>query len=390
MPKQILILGAGYAGLVCALETRKRLTDDDVVVTLVNKHTYHQLITQLHETAAGARSDRSVRIPLEKVLRGKDVELVKGTVQRIVPAEKQVILDGGRTLAYDYLVVALGSEAEYFGVPGMREHAFILKSVNQARLIRSHIESCFARYMYERRSSLLRFVVGGAGFSGIELVGELADALPKLAAEAGIDYSLVELYNVEAMPGILPGFDPDLADAAQESLKSRGVRFLTSTPIVKVEPGAVYLKNDTVLETETVVWTGGVRGNQIVVDAGFATEPRGRAKVDQYLQSVNTRDTYMLGDCAIVIGENGRPLPPTAQIAWQMGTSAADSLYHDIRGGVKTAFHPVIQGTLASLGRKDAVGKVGRSMKLHGRIASLAKEAGNYRYLAKIGSVFKP
>ena len=389
MSKRILILGAGYAGLVCALETKKKFADDDVSVTLVNKHLYHQLITQLHETAVGARSDQSVRIPLEKVLRGKDVELVKGVVERIVPDEKKVFLDGDRTLTYDYLVVALGSEAEYFGVPGMKEHAFILKSVNQARLIRSHIESCFARYVYERRSSLLRFIVGGAGFSGIELVGELADALPELAAETGIDYSLVEIYNVEAMPGILPGFEPDLATAAEESLKARGVRFLTGMPIIQVEPGKVYLKDGSVLEAETIVWTGGVRGNQIVVDAGFETEPRGRAKVDAYLQSVNFPDTYLIGDCAFVIGENGRPLPPTAQIAWQMGASAADSLYRDIKGGVKTAFTPIIQGTLASLGRKDAVGKVGQSLKLHGRIASLAKEAGNYRYLAKIGSVFK-
>lgn len=388
MQKHIVILGAGYGGLMCALEARKKLTVDDARITLVNKHDYHQLVTQLHETAVGARTDRATRIALGKVVSGKDIDVVKGTVSRIDPEQKTVQLEHGEVITYDYVVVALGSEAEYFGVPGMKEHAFILKTVNQARLIRAHIHSCFARYLYERKPELLRFVVGGAGFSGIELVGELADALPKYAEEAGVDYSLVELYNVEAMPSILPGFDPELVKLAQESLASRGVRFVTGVAVAEVQPGQCLLKNGEVIETETMIWTGGVRGNQIVVEAGFETEPRGRAKVDAYLQSVNRKDAYLVGDCAFVLGENGRPLPPTAQLAWQMGAAVGQSLYHDIKGGVKEEFKPVILGSLASLGRKDCVGKVGKSYKMKGRMAYMVKEAGNYRYLAKIGSVF--
>lgn len=388
MAKHIVVLGAGYGGLMSALEARKRLTVDDARISLVNKHSYHQLVTQLHETAVGARSDRASRVLIEKVVHGKDIDVVKGTVSRIVPDQRVVELADGQTLEYDYLVVALGSEAEYFGIEGMKENAFIMKTINQARLIRVHIQSCFARYAYERRPELLRFVVGGAGFSGIELVGELADALPRLAAETGVDYSLVELYNVEAMPSILPGFDPELVKTAEESLRARGVRFRTGVAVAKVEPGLVHLKDGSVIETDTMIWTGGVRGNQLVVDAGFETEPRGRAKVDAYLQSVNIPNTYLVGDCAFVLGANGRPLPPTAQLAWQMGAAAGQALYHDIKGGVKEEFKPVIMGTLASLGRKDCVGKVGKSTKLHGRMAYLVKEAGNYRYLAKIGSVF--
>ncbi len=388
MAKNIVILGAGYAGLVCALEARKRLSVDDATITLVNKHSYHQLITQLHETAVGARSDRSIRISVQRVLAGKEVEFVKGTVAKILPNDHQVELENHKVLSYDYLVIALGSEAEYFGIPGMKDHAFILKSVNQARLIRAHIESCFARYPYEQRPELLRFVVGGAGFSGIELVGELADALPHYAEEAGIDPSLVELYNVEAAPGILPGFDPELVKAAQESLQARGVHFMVGVPIVQVDPGQVHLKTGETIQSETVVWTGGVRGNQIVVDAGFDAEPRGRAKVNEFLQSTNYSDVYILGDCSFVIGDNGRPLPPTAQLAWQMGAACGKSLYCDIKGGLKEEFKPAIMGSLASLGRKDAVGKVFKSYRMYGKAAYVMKEASQYRYLAKIGAVF--
>jgi len=236
MTMQILILGAGYAGLVCALQTRKYLTKKEATITLVNKHDYHQLITLLHESVVGARSDQSLRIPLGRVLRDKDVTIRKGTVARIEPDNKRVLLGDGEELSYDQLVVALGSETEYFGIPGLKEYAFTLKSLNQARLLRRHLKSCFARYPRERRPELLRFVVGGAGFSGVELVGEFADALPELASEGGVPLKLVEIYNVEAAPGILPGFDPDLVAVAEKSLKQRGVRFLTGVPICKGGP----------------------------------------------------------------------------------------------------------------------------------------------------------
>ncbi len=388
MEKQIVILGAGYAGLVCAIQTHKYLASSEAKITLVNKHSYHQLITLLHESAVGARSDRSLRIPLEKVLHDKDVTLHKGTVTKIAPDAKQVVLEDGKSLPYDLLVIAIGSETEYFGIPGLKEHAFTLKSLNQARLLRAHVESCFARYPLERKRELLRFVVGGAGFSGIELVGEFADALPRLANEAGVPLEYVEIYNVEAAPGILPGFDVDLVKTAEESLKARGVRFMTGVPITRVEPGLVHLNTGDIIEAETIVWTGGVRGNQIVVDAGFETDPRGRAKVDAYLQSVNHEGVYILGDCALILNEQGRPYPPTAQLAWQMGAACGKYLYHDVRGGLKEEFQPNIAGAIASLGRKDAIGKIGRSFKTTGKMAYLFKDASNYRYLNKIGSVF--
>ena len=389
MQPNIVILGAGYAGLLCALQARKLLSADDASITLVNKHFYHQLITQLHESAAGARSDRSIRISLPSIINGKDITLVKGIVQTIDTKNNLVLLENNKSLAYDYLVVALGSDTEYFNIPGLKEHAYTLKSVNQARLIRTHIESCFARFPYEQRPELLRFVIGGAGFSGIELVGELADALPKYAADAGIDVSRIELYNIEAAPGILPGFDQQLVEVAQRSLESRGVKFLTGQPIVKVEDSIVHLRNGESINTETMIWTGGVRGNQLVIDAGFNTDPRGRAIINQFLQSPNTPKVYMIGDCALVIGENNRPLPPTAQLAWQMGIATGKYLYHDIKGGTKAAFIPHIVGSVASLGRKDAVGKVLKSYRMYGKMAYMAKEASNIRYLTKIGALFK-
>lgn len=389
MAKKVVVLGAGYAGLVTALKLEKLASAQDCEIILVNKHDYHQLVTQLHEPAAGAKSDRSVRIPLANVLRGKNVKFIKDVVETIDKQAKKVKL-GSQVLSYDYLVVALGSESEYFGIPGLKEYSFTLKSINQARLIRVHIEKCFADYHYDPTPDKLTFVVGGAGFSGIELVGELADSLPKLAAESGIPYDKVKIYNVEAAPMILPGFDPDLVKTAEQSLKERGVNFLVGVPVVNVEPGKVHLKNGDIIETQTMIWTGGVRGCQIVIDAGFETEPRGRAKVDEYLRAMGHDDVFILGDsCFVMNEETGRPYPPTAQIAIQMGENCAINLYAAIKGSQLQKFVPNILGAVASLGRKDAIGKVGKNFKTKGWLAYRIKDMSQVRYLAKIGMVFK-
>ncbi|MBX6395509.1 MAG: FAD-dependent oxidoreductase, partial [Alicyclobacillaceae bacterium] len=261
--------------------------------------------------------------------------------------------------------------------------------VDEARLIRTHIERCFAEYPYDPRPEYLTFVVGGAGLTGIELVGEIANWLPRLCEESNIPIAQVRLYNVEAMPSILPGFDPDLVAKAEEILKAKGVIFKVGSPIVQVEPEAVHLKSGEVIRTKTLIWTGGVRGNQIVVDAGFETEPRGRAKVNEYLQAVGYEDVYMAGDCCFVLNEEGRPYPPTAQLATQMGTCVARNLYADLKGGKKVPFTPKILGTVASLGGRDAIGKVGKNYKTSGRIAYFIKDLSQLRYLAKIGGLMK-
>ncbi|CAB3393300.1 NAD(P)/FAD-dependent oxidoreductase [Kyrpidia spormannii] len=388
MNKRVVVLGAGYGGLVAALKLAKGTPAGSVDITLVNKYDYHQLVTQLYEPAAAAKRDTEVRIPLKKLLAGKPIRFVQDVVTKIDPKEKVVTLEGGE-LSYDYLVVALGSETEYFGIPGMKEYGMTLKSVDEARLIRTHIERCFAEYPLDPRPELLTFVVGGAGLTGIELVGEIADWLPRLCEESNIPREQVTLYNVEAMPSILPGFEPDLVAKAEEVLKAKGVIFKVGSPIVQVEPGAVHLKDGGVIQSRTIIWTGGVRGNQIVVDAGFETEPRGRAKVNEYLQAVGYDDVYMAGDCCFVLNEQGRPYPPTAQLAIQMGNSVAHNLAADLQGRPKTPFVPKILGTVASLGGRDAVGKVGNNYKASGRVAYFIKDLSQIRYLAKIGALMK-
>ncbi|GAA3410449.1 NAD(P)/FAD-dependent oxidoreductase [Paenibacillus hodogayensis] len=388
MSKQIVILGGGYGGLLAALSARSHMTAEEATITVVNRFPTHQIITELHRLAAGNLAEQAVALPLEKLLRGKQINLMIDTVLEITPDQKTVKLATGAYLKYDALVVALGSETAFFGIPGLQEHSFILKSVNDANKLRAHVESRVQAYSQTGNKADITFVVGGGGLTGIELVGEFADMLPGLCRKYGVDNSEVSLYCVEAAPSILMGFAPDLIERAQTSLSNRGVTFLTGVAITEMQATTVSLKDGSSIETSTLVWTGGVQGNSVVANCGIEVN-RGRATVTENLQSTSHPDVFLAGDSAVVMSPEGRPFPPTAQLAWQMGELAGYNIFAYFNGAKMDSFEPVFSGTLASLGRKDAIGTIGgNKTKLKGFPATFMKEASNIRYLSHIKGVF--
>nr|5KMQ_A Chain A, FAD-dependent pyridine nucleotide-disulfide oxidoreductase [Caldalkalibacillus thermarum TA2.A1]5KMQ_B Chain B, FAD-dependent pyridine nucleotide-disulfide oxidoreductase [Caldalkalibacillus thermarum TA2.A1]5KMQ_C Chain C, FAD-dependent pyridine nucleotide-disulfide oxidoreductase [Caldalkalibacillus thermarum TA2.A1]5KMQ_D Chain D, FAD-dependent pyridine nucleotide-disulfide oxidoreductase [Caldalkalibacillus thermarum TA2.A1] len=385
----IVILGAGYGGIVAALGLQKRLNYNEADITLVNKNDYHYITTELHQPAAGTMHHDQARVGIKELIDEKKIKFVKDTVVAIDREQQKVTLQNGE-LHYDYLVVGLGSEPETFGIEGLREHAFSINSINSVRIIRQHIEYQFAKFAAEpERTDYLTIVVGGAGFTGIEFVGELADRMPELCAEYDVDPKLVRIINVEAAPTVLPGFDPALVNYAMDVLGGKGVEFKIGTPIKRCTPEGVVIEVDgeeEEIKAATVVWTGGVRGNSIVEKSGFETM-RGRIKVDPYLRAPGHENIFIVGDCALIINEeNNRPYPPTAQIAIQHGENVAANLAALIRGGSMTPFKPHIRGTVASLGRNDAIGIVG-GRKVYGHAASWLKKLEDMRYLYLIGGL---
>ncbi|MED4601415.1 NAD(P)/FAD-dependent oxidoreductase [Paenibacillus validus] len=388
MSKQILILGGGYGGLLTALTARKYMTAEEATITVVNRFPSHQIITELHRLAAGNLSEQAVALPLEKLLRGKNIDLRIDTVETIGLDEKRVLLKSGKTYEYDTLVIALGSETAFFGIPGLQEHSFTLKSVNDANRLRAHVEARVEAYKQSKNKADVTFVVGGGGLTGIELVGEFADMLPGLCKKKGVDFNDVSLYCVEAAPSILMGFAPELIERAQTSLQKRGVQFLTGVAITEMTETSVSLKDGSVIETSTLVWTGGVQGNSVVANCGIEVN-RGRATVTESLQSTSHPDVFVAGDSAVVMGKEGRPYPPTAQLAWQMGETIGYNIFASYNGAPMQSFEPVFSGTLASLGRKDGIGTIGGNQtKLKGLPATLMKEASNVRYLSHINGLF--
>jgi len=385
---KVLILGAGYGGLLTALGLQKKLNYNEAEVTLVNKHNYHYITTWLHEPAAGTASAEHARVDLDQIIDKNKINFVKGVVQGIQPQEQTVTLEDGTVLSYDYLVIGLGSEPETFGIEGLKENAFSIRSINAVRQIREHIEYMFAKYKMEpHRTDYLTFVVGGAGFTGIEFSGELGDRIPELCKEFDVDPSLVKVYNIEAAPTALPGFDKDLIDYAMDVLTRKGIEFRINTPIKQCTPEGVVLATGEEIKAATVVWTGGVRGNSIVEKSGFEVM-RGRVKVDEYLRAPGYENVFVVGDCALIFNDEGRPYPPTAQIAVQEGENCSGNLIALIRNAhmLMNPFKPNLQGTLASLGKGEGMGLVGKK-KLFGTSAALMKKASDLRYLYKIGGI---
>jgi NADH dehydrogenase len=309
----------------------------------------------------------------------------KGVVTELRPQENKVITDQGE-FEYDYLVVALGNAPEYFGVPGMAEHAMLLRSYETARKLHEHIEHMFRLYRDDRDESRLRIIVGGAGLTGIELCGELAEWLPDLIETYHVPEDKVQLINLEAAPTILPMLEESLRKAAEEILTKKGVTLRTGTPIVKVNRDQVELKTGEVIDAKTIVWTGGVRANPLIAQSGFEVDPKGRAKVNEYLQSTDFPDVFVIGDSAWFTGPDGKPLPPTGQAAMQMGAHVAKNLLHLLNGRPMEKFEFHYLGTLASLGAEVGVGNV-KGLKTKGVTAGLMKEASKAKYLWMLGGM---
>jgi NADH dehydrogenase len=385
----VVILGAGYGGLMTAVRLQKMVGVNEANITLVNKNDYHYETTWLHEASAGTLHHDRVRYPIADVIDRNKVNFVKDTVVKIVPEEQRVILQNGE-LSYDYLVVALGFESETFGIKGLKEYAFSIANVNAARQIREHIEYQFATYNTEeeKRDERLTIVVGGAGFTGIEFLGELANRVPELCREYDIDPHKVRIICVEAAPTALPGFDPELVEYAVGLLERKGVEFKIGTAIKECTPeGIIVAKGDEVEEIKagTVVWAAGVRGSYVIDESGFEAM-RGRVKVDPFLRAPGYENIFIVGDCSLVINEEtNRPYPPTAQIAMQQGEVCAKNLAVLIREqGELQPFKPDIKGTVCSLGHDDAIGVV-FGKKMWGAKASFMKKMVDNRALYLIG-----
>jgi NADH dehydrogenase len=385
----ILVLGAGYGGLTTVVNLQKVLGTDAADITLINKNEYHYESTWLHEAAAGTLLPEQVRYDIKDVIDSVKTKFVQATVQAIDVKGKKVTTDNG-VFTYDYLVVALGYEGETFGIPGLDKYALSIANVKAARYIREHIEFQFANWSAEEEKddSRLTIVVGGAGFTGIEFLGELANRVPELCKEYDVPREKVRVVCVEAAPMVLPGFDPELVSYAVGKLESKGIEFSIGTPVVEATPEGVNIKKGDdkfeFIKAGTVVWAAGVRGSKLIEESGIENM-RARVKVDPDLRAPGFSDVFIVGDCALMINEEtNRPYPPTAQIAMQQGESVAKNINALIKGEDTMPFVPDLKGTVCSLGEDDAIGVV-FGKKITGKRASFMKKMIDNRALLLVG-----
>jgi NADH:ubiquinone reductase (H+-translocating) len=366
MAWNVVIAGGGFGGLAAARELEKQMPKQSARLMLVNETNFSTYTPFLPEAAAGTLEPRHVVTPLRDILKRTYLRL--GRVVGHDPVAKTVELQaksgGTETVAYDQLLLALGSVSRTLPIPGLTEHAVGFKGLADAIFLRNRIvenlEEANATQEHQRREELLTFVFIGGGYAGLEALAELQD----FAADAMDSYPRARLHGmrwilVEAASRVLPEIDQELADYALRELRGRGIDIKLETQLKEVGPTSVTLSTGEVVPTTTVVWTAGVAPAPILKDLNVPLDERGRVPVDDHLRVEGLDSVWAIGDCAAAPDPRGGLCPPTAQHAVRQGPVAARNIAAELGIGSPEAFEYRSEASFVNLGRYKAVGRVG-------------------------------
>lgn len=361
MTKKVMIIGAGFAGVKAALTfAKKARLSDDVEVTIINKNSVHTMITDLHKVAANKVPERGITVPINDIIGNKNIKLVIDTIDKI-DYDNKILVSSTKEYAYDYLVVAMGSKPNFYGIPGMEENCFPLWFMKDAVAIREHVKNCFqkAASMPDSadRTALLTFVVGGGGFTGIEMAGELSIWIKKLCRQHKIARSHVRLIIVEAQAKILPLLGQKNIDRCVNCLnRNLDIEIMTNSMISKLNTNSVEFKSGEKLPTKTLIWTAGITAANIGTNLTTDKTRGNRIPVNQYTQTEH-KDVYAIGDiCAF--GEGKNTLPPMVEPAEQLAVTCVENILAQIRGESLKPCKPALHGTMVSVGSRYAVAEI--------------------------------
>ncbi|WP_031515869.1 NAD(P)/FAD-dependent oxidoreductase [Desulfofalx alkaliphila] len=381
--RNIVILGAGYGGLRVAQRLSYLMTEnDDYQIVLVDKNDYHTYMTQLYQQAAGTADCTAMVAPYSGLIEEHKVNFIQGCVSEIDSNNKLVKLINGEKIQFDYLVAALGSRTEYYNIPGLEENSISINSLQNAVRIQRRVE-----HVLKEKQKNPTFVIGGGGLTGVEYAGELAHWLGTVSEKYNINPAHIRIIMIEGSKQLLPGMSGKVADYAKDALQQQGVEVITGDFVKEVTPDTIYLSSGREINYSVFVWAGGVSGSEVLAKSGLKTEGRGRLMTNRYLQYVEDKMIYAVGDSALVINpKTGRPMIPTAQAALQHGTLVAQNIYRDILGKPLLEFRPGNILLLISVGKGRGLGE-SEKISFTGRIASWLKKAVPIKYKYFIGGL---
>lgn len=346
---RIVVLGAGFGGLRCALELDKRLAGTDHEIFLVDRHPYHLITPALYQVAAIEAICRSVTIPIREILAPTRIDFIRDNVISI-DTNRRLVRMAGRDLSYDYLVLALGSQTDFYGIPGLEEHALPLKTVYDAGRVRLKLRRLLENNVREPK----RIIVGGGGFTGCELVGEIVLAVDSLMRKHGVPRANVDVAVVEGADQLLPGLPLKVAERVKKRLERLGVNLYLGRRIVKVNSQQIELSSGEMLGYDILVWTGGVCASDVAIDHEVKKAKRRCIVVDEYLRC-GTHE-FVIGDLAYCIEPSTKePLPGTIPIAAQEGKLAAINIVRLLKGLPLKRYRPRHSGYIIPLTGKYAI-----------------------------------
>lgn len=358
---RVVIAGMGFGGLFAF----HRLAKKPVDLVLVDRHNYHAFVPLFYQVAAAELEPVEIAYPIRTFLRRRPQAAFFMAEVRGVDLQGKKLLTSEGDVPYDVLILGLGSETSFFGLPGVKEHAFTVKSLAQALTLRNHILTLFeraARGKGPHEEGLLTFVIAGGGPTGVELAATLAEWIREVLVK---DYppSVMErarIILVEAADRILPGLPEGQAAYAQRVLTRLGVDVRTQTPIAGADKGRVLLKEGPPIPTQTLIWTAGVKGSSVGETLGLSLARGGRIPVNEYLQLPGHPEVYVVGDLAYLEDGHGRALPQVAPVAIQEGRHAAGNVLRSLEGKPPLPFRYKDPGVLLSIGRGRGVARIGK------------------------------
>lgn len=357
---KVVIVGGGFGGLQAA----RRLAGKDVDVTLIDRRHYHLFQPLLYQVATAALAPADISSSMRSLLREHDnLEFRMAEVRRVDFAAKVVHTSSGE-VPYDYLILAVGGETNFFGMDDVREHAFGLKDIDEAIAIRNHILLNFEEASQEedrvRRQAMLTFVVSGGGATGVEFAGALAELIERtlLPEYPALKADEIKVVLVEAGKRILPMVPEKLSKAACDELTRKGVEVRLETSVAAYDGSCVVFGSGERLPAHTMIWAAGVKASALVEHLGVAKGRQGRVVVSPTLQIPGEDTVFCIGDAAS-FEQNGMTLPMVAPVAIQQANLAADNILRLLKGEAAQHFVYQDKGAMATVGRNFAVAKIG-------------------------------
>jgi|UniRef100_A0A7V3RFD8 NADH dehydrogenase len=395
MGKKIIVLGGGFAGVEAIQKLVKYLSKDDAEITLMEKDDAQTFRTELHKFACERIDLNAARFPLEKIIDTKRVDIVKGEAKKVDIKNKKIV-SGSKEYGYDFLVLAFGSEPNFFGIPGMKENALSFWTLEDAKKINDHVKRCFSDVKKVKdaneRQKMLTFVVGGGGFTGVEMMGELMRWVDKLCRTYLVDRKEIKLMIVEALPRILPNISKDSAvQKAIKYMKKYGVEVKTNSMITNVSKDGLTLKSGESIPTNTLIWSGGVQGNSFSSQIDLNKDKRGRIVVNEYMESSDP-SVYAIGDIASYVDKSNKPMPGLVESAMQSADVAASNVASQIKGGQKKSLDLKLHGNIVYIGKSYGVANINGLGNFGGYIAIPMKHLVNIQHSFHVGGfgmVFK-
>ncbi len=396
---KILILGGGFGGVRCALDLDKKFKGQ-IQITLVDKNSYHLFLPSLYEVAAiyGTNKDsfavkmrKTICIPYKDIFAGKNVEFIQAEIAVVDLKTKNVRTKGGEVLTYDYLVIALGGQTADFGIPGVAEYAYQFKSIDDAVAVNLKIGKLIKKMASGEKMDQLRVLIGGGGFTGVELAAEISGCSMRMCRENSMEGRHARITLVEAGPKILPMVSDAERRVVSKRLTELGVMLMENSPIEEIGANFVKLKNGQMLEGDMVIWTTGIKANELIKSvAGLPITDKGKISVDESLQIRGLKTVFAVGDnLEFIDPKTQKPIPGLAYVAADQGRVVAKNIYNLFRGRELETYRPEYKIWIAPVGGKFALAHLWGGRNVSGFLGWVVRELVDLRYMVSILSLRK-